>query len=64
MEATFCRLVSWSTNHITYTVNKIRYGLFSYALQPAKCTRASFMGAHLEEYLVKRLPVVSLSTEC
>ena len=34
------------------TVIKIGYGLFSYALQPAKRTSASFMGAILEEYLV------------
>ena len=47
-----------------YKVGKIGYGLFSYALQHAKRTSASFMGAILEEYLVKRLPVVSLSTEC
>ena len=33
-------------------VSKIMYGLFSYALQPAKCTSASFMGAILKEYLV------------
>ena len=35
-----------------YKVSKIGYGLFSYALQPAKRTSASFMGAILEEYLV------------
>ena len=34
------------------TVIKIGYGLFSYALQPAKRTSASFMGAILKEYLV------------
>ena len=34
------------------TLIKFQYGLFSYALQPAKRTRASFMGAILEEYLV------------
>ena len=31
----------------------MRYGLFSYALQPAERTSVSFMGAILEEYLVK-----------
>ena len=35
-----------------YNVSKIGYGLFLYALQPAKHTSASFMGAILEEYLV------------
>ena len=34
------------------TLSKIGYGLFSYALQPAKRTSASFMGAILKEYLV------------
>ena len=34
------------------TVIKIGYGLFSYAMQPAKHTSASFMGAILNEYLV------------
>ena len=33
-------------------VSKNGYGLFLYALQPAKCTSSSFMGAILEEYLV------------
>ena len=47
MEATF---TSWFLG--PYKVSKIVYGLFSYALQPAKCTIASFMGANLEEYLV------------
>ena len=37
------------------TVIKIGYGLFSYALQPAKRTSASLMGAILEEYLVTSL---------
>ena len=37
------------------TLSKIGYGLFSYALRPAKRTSASFMGAILEEYLVFRL---------
>ena len=44
------------------TVIKIGYGLFSYALQPAKRTSASFMGAILEEYLV--LIVFLLSQPC
>ena len=35
-----------------YKVSKIGYGLFSYALQPARRTSASFMGAILKEYLV------------
>ena len=34
-----------------YKVSKIVYGLLSYALQPAKCTSASLMGAILKEYL-------------
>ena len=38
-----------------YKVSKIGYGLFSYALQPAKRTSASFTGAILKEYLVKIL---------
>ena len=37
-----------------YKVSKIGYGLFLYALQSAKHTSASFMGAILEEYLVRR----------
>ena len=32
--------------------SKIGYGLFLYALQPAKPTSASFMGAIVKEYLV------------
>ena len=47
MEATFS---SWFLG--PYKVSKIVYGLFSYALQPAKRTIASFMGANLEEFLV------------
>ena len=47
MEATFS---GWFLG--PYKVSKIGYGLFSYALQPAKYTSASFMGAILEEYLV------------
>ena len=35
-----------------YKVSQIRYSLFSYSMQPAKCTSASFMSAILEEYLV------------
>ena len=35
-----------------YKVSKIEYGLFSYALQPAKGTSSSFMGAILKEYFV------------
>ena len=35
-----------------YKVSKIGYGLFSYALQPAKHPSTSFMGAILEEFLV------------
>ena len=34
-------------------MSKIVHGLFSYALQPAKSTIASFIGANLEEYLVQ-----------
>ena len=58
--------VTFSTAHISsngshffvlllepYKVSKFGYGLFSYALQPAKCTITSFIGAILEEYLVK-----------
>jgi hypothetical protein len=47
MEATFS---GWFLG--PYKVSKIGYGLFSYALQPAKHTSASFMGAILKEYLV------------
>ena len=36
-----------------WPLSKIEYGLFSYALQPAKHTSASFMVAILEEYLVR-----------
>ena len=36
-------------------VSKVFYGLFLYALQPAKRTSATFMGAILEEYLVNKL---------
>ena len=39
--------------YLPYKVSKIGYGLFSYALQPAIRTIVSFMGAILEEYLVK-----------
>ena len=35
-----------------YKVSKIGYGLFSYALKPAKHPSTSFMGAILEEFLV------------
>ena len=35
-----------------YKVIKIGYGLFSYALQPAKRTSTSLMGAILKKYLV------------
>ena len=35
-----------------YKVGKIGFGLFLYALQHAKRTSDSFMGAILEEYLV------------
>ena len=35
-----------------YKVSKVVYGWFLYALQPAKRTSASLMGAILEEYLV------------
>ena len=48
MEATFS---GWFLG--PYKVSKIGYGLFSYALQPAKRTSASFMGAILKEYLVQ-----------
>ena len=51
MEATF---YGWFLG--PYNVSKIGYGLFSYALQPAKHTSASFMGAILEEYLVMHIP--------
>ena len=47
MEATFS---VWFLG--PYKVSKIGNGLFSYALQPAKPTSTSFMGAILEEYLV------------
>ena len=47
MEATFS-----SYFRGPYNVSKIVYGLFSYDLQPAKPTIASFMDANLEEYLV------------
>ena len=47
MEATFA---VWFLG--PYKLSKIGYGVFSYALQPVKCTRTSFMGAILEEYLV------------
>ena len=47
MEATFS---GWFLG--PYKVSKIGYGLFSYTLQPAKRTSASFMGAILKEYLV------------
>ena len=40
--------------HGPYKVSKVVYGLFLYALQPAKRTSASFMGAILKEYLVKQ----------
>ena len=39
--------------HGPYKISKIGYGVFSYAVQPAKRTIASFKGAILEEYLVK-----------
>ena len=45
------------------TVIKIGYGLFSYALKPAKRTSASFMGAILEEYLVL-YPVPFIRFQC
>ena len=48
MEATF---FSWFLG--PYKVSKVGYGLFLYALKPAKRTSASFMGAVLEEYLVR-----------
>ena len=60
MEATFS---VWFLG--PYKVSKIGYGLFSYALQPAKRTSVSFMGAILEEYLVNKnisacaLPITS-----
>ena len=47
MEANFS---SWFLG--PYKVSKIGYGLFLYALQPAKHTSSSFMGAILKEYLV------------
>ena len=47
MEATFS---SWFLG--PYKVSKIGYDLFLYALQPAKRTSSSFIGAILEEYLV------------
>ena len=49
MEVTFS---SWFLG--PYKVSKIGYGLFSYALQHAKITSASFMGAILKEYLVTK----------
>ena len=56
MEATFS---VWFLG--PYKVSKIGYGLFSYALQPAKRTSTSFMGAILKEYLVHIL-FLSIST--
>ena len=47
MEATFS---SWFLG--PYKVSKIGFGLFSYALQHAKHTIASFMDENLAEYLV------------
>ena len=51
MEATF--VPAGFLEYWPYKVRKIGYGLLSYALQPAKGSSASFMGAILEEYLVQ-----------
>ena len=58
MEATFS---VWFLK--PYKVSKIGYCLFSYTLQPAKRTSASFMGAILEEYLVEMI-AIKLFTQC
>ena len=50
IEATFS---SWFVG--PYKVDEIGYGLFLYALQPAKRTSSSFIGAILEEYLVQAI---------
>ena len=39
------------------------YRLFSYALQPAKRTSTSFMGASLEEYLVQEALALAINIE-
>ena len=59
MEATFA---GWFLE--PYKVSKIGYGLFSYALLPAKRTNASFMGAALEEYLVWVSTKIAVSHDC
>ena len=48
-------LLAGFLEYYPYKVNKNGSGFFSYALQPAKRPRASFMGAILEEYLVVKL---------
>ena len=50
MEATF--VPAGFLEYWPYKIRKIGYGLFSYVLQRAKRTSASFMGEFLEEYLV------------
>ena len=47
MEVTF--LPAGFMEYWPYKVSKIGYGLFSYALKPAKSNSASFMVAILEE---------------
>ena len=39
------------------------YRLFSYALQPAKRTSTSFIGASLEEYLVQEALALAINIE-
>ena len=46
---------------LLFNQSKIGYGLFSYALQPAKRTSASLIGAIHKEYLVKAVLIYIFS---
>ena len=61
MEATFGRLVSWSSDHI----RSVKLGHFVFICFAAcKCSSASFMGAILKEYLVLALLASKTGFEC